>query len=165
MKDRETGRSRGFGFVVRIAFSTIPPTLLHPECTLNSPLLVLHRPTVPPRRPTTPSPPWTDRTWTDVRSESTSLTNVPVEVVSFHSLVDFPIDQICPFALTLHALYQTVASLATKEVVDTAVARAATAARVDTVVDTAVSLVVTVARAATRRADSEVKVIINKAKL
>lgn len=95
MKDRETGRSRGFGFVVRHDF----PTLRVCAIILNSTLLSFSpRPTVPPRRPTTPSPLWTDRTWTDVRSESTSLTNVPVEVVSFHSLVDFPINQICPFS-------------------------------------------------------------------
>lgn len=53
-----------------------------------------------------------------------------------------------------------MASPVTKEVADTAVARVATAARADTVVATAVSLVVTAAKAVTRRAASEVKVII-----
>jgi hypothetical protein len=64
-------------------------------------------------------------------------------------------------AQTSHALSQTVASPDTREVVaDTAVARAATAARVDTVVVTAVSLAATVVRADSLREDSEVKVII-----
>ena len=63
-------------------------------------------------------------------------------------------------AQTLHALSQTVASPDTRVVADTAVARAATAVRVDTVVVTAVSLAATVVRVDSLREDLEVKVII-----